>query len=222
MSEKMVIFDCDGVLVDSEILATRVDMELLAPYGLDMTTQEYIATFVGQSHKFFHDELTRRIGQPLPDSFNNAWDVMMKQTFIDELQAVRGIPGLLDTLKVKKSIGSNSNIERIKLSLEITKIDHHFDGGVYSSKMVPNGKPAPDIYLFAASQNNIDPANCVVVEDSFYGASAGKAAGMHVIGFGAGQHVLDNHRDKMHEANIDAYAATADELLPLITSALSQ
>lgn len=220
MSEKMVIFDCDGVLVDSEILATRVDRELLAPYGLDISTEDYIATFVGQSHQFFYDELTRRIGQPLPDSFTNAWEGVMKQTFIDELEAVRGIPTLLEALKVKKSIGSNSGPARIQLSIEVTKIDHHFDGGVYSAKMVLNGKPAPDVYLLAASQNNIDPANCVVVEDSFYGATAGKAAGMHVIGFGAGLHVLDNHRDKMFEANIDAYAKTADELLPLINSAL--
>ncbi|MBF4550248.1 MULTISPECIES: HAD family phosphatase [unclassified Pseudoclavibacter] len=187
---ELVIFDCDGVLVDSEVLAVRIEREMLAELGWQLTQDEHVARFLGTSQATFERKLQEGLGRPVPEG----WFALQRETlfraFDTELTAVDGLPEALaviqDELGLASCVASSGDHAKLSKTLGHTGLHPRFEGRIYSATEVENGKPAPDLFLHAADRMGVDPATCVVVEDSAYGVQAAVAAGMHAYGFAGG------------------------------------
>lgn len=215
-----VIFDMDGVLVDSELVVGRIEAEMLAALGADITLDEIVRNFMGLSDATMAEALRRDWGVELPEGFDAERTARTYAAFATGLDAVPGIEGVLDALAstdIALAVASSSAPDRIERSLGLTGLAHHFDGHLYSAAMVARGKPAPDLFLYAAARLGAAPADCVVVEDSPSGVRAGVAAGMRVIGFTAAGHCTPDHADRLAQAGADVVAATGDELTATLT-----
>src|SRR6266478_3266017 len=159
----LIIFDCDGVLVDSEVLSCRALSETLAVYGIDLSVDQALDLFLGRS-----------------------------------------VTAVLDGLRIPHCVASSSDIDRVSFSLSLTGLSPHFDTRLYTSQMVARGKPAPDLFLYAAESMQVDPRRALVIEDSDSGVRAGKAAGMTVWGFVGGSHYQSrNGKAILGEAGAD-------------------
>ncbi|MFN5263895.1 MAG: HAD family hydrolase [Pseudanabaena sp.] len=180
---ELVIFDCDGVLVDSEIIVNRVFAETLTEAGFAITYEEVSQKFVGLSFASCLEMIEQIFGRPVPTE----WLALSKEREIaalkQELQATEGIADVLKELTLPKCVASNSSPRHIDLVLDLTGLLDHFDGKLYSCHHVDRPKPFPDVYLHAASQMGYAPESCVVIEDSVAGVKAGYAAGMRVLGY---------------------------------------
>ncbi len=180
---ELVIFDCDGVLVDSEIIVNRVFAETLTEAGFAITYEEVSQKFVGLSFASCLEMIEQIFGRPVPTE----WLALSKEREIaalkQELQATAGIADVLKELTLPKCVASNSSPRHIDLVLDLTGLLDHFDGKLYSCHHVDRPKPFPDVYLHAASQMGYAPESCVVIEDSVAGVKAGSAAGMRVLGY---------------------------------------
>ncbi|MFH8711393.1 HAD family hydrolase [Streptomyces zaomyceticus] len=183
---ELVIFDCDGVLVDSERIYCRVDREVFAALGAEFTEAEVVEYFVGSSHDMLTTIVEERRGRPLgPD-----WQAPFKQRYEDaldaELTAVEGVTDLLDALAVPYCLASNGSHASIRKNLGRTGLLDRFEGRMFSARDVARGKPAPDLFLHAAATMGVPPERCAVVEDSPYGVRAARAAGMRAFGYTGG------------------------------------
>jgi HAD superfamily hydrolase (TIGR01509 family) len=196
----LVIFDCDGVLVDSEIIAYRVFAECLNEAGVMLSVDEAMAFGVGKSATILVAAAEKEFGRSLPVNFMENMRARVMAAFTQELKAVEGIIELLAALKLKRCVASNSHIDWVRHALTTTGLSPHLDSHIYTAAMVERGKPAPDLFLFAAAQHGVRPEKCLVIEDSFSGVSAALAAGMPVIGFVGGSHCRPGHADAMREA----------------------
>jgi HAD superfamily hydrolase (TIGR01509 family) len=185
---ELVIFDCDGVLVDSEPLANRVLQERLAGVGLSIALPDVMKAFVGKTREGCIALAGEMLGRALPEGFAAEWDRVLYARLRGELQAVEGIVALLDRLRIPYCAASNSSRERLKLGLEATGLWPRFEGRAFSAEEVAQPKPAPDLFLHAARTMGADPARCAVVEDTPTGVRAGVAAGMTVFAFAAAAH----------------------------------
>ena len=183
MPLELIIFDCDGVLVDSEPLANRVLAEALAGLGLHLTLEETMQQFVGRSVGSCEAQIRLLTGRPVPTSFVGDWQTATLVAFRTGLEPVAGIRAALDQLPYPRCVASGSNPDRIALALEVTGLAGYFTGRLFSATQVAYPKPAPDLFLFAAHTLGAPPARCVVVEDSRLGVQAGVAAGMPVFGY---------------------------------------
>jgi HAD superfamily hydrolase (TIGR01509 family) len=181
----LVIFDCDGVLVDSEPIANRVFTDLLNEIGLRTTLAETMRDYVGRSMASCMAIVTERLGRPVPDDFVDAFRDRTADAFRAELRAVPGIEAALDAVREPTCVASSGEHRKIRLSLGLTGLLPRFEGRIFSAQDVPRGKPHPDLFLHAARTLGADPARCAVVEDSPLGVQAGVAAGMTVFGFAA-------------------------------------
>jgi HAD superfamily hydrolase (TIGR01509 family) len=216
-----VIFDMDGVLVDSEVVVGRIEAEMLQALGAEITFDDIVANFMGLSDATMAEALRRDWGIELPATFDEERTARTYAAFDTDLQAISGIDAVLDELVargVPVAVASSSAPERIERSLAITGLADHFAGNVYSASMVEHGKPAPDLFLHAAAQLEVDPSVCVVIEDSPHGVAGGVAAGMRVIGFTAAGHCGPGHADILRTAGAHSVAATGDELTTLLES----
>ena len=212
-----VIFDCDGVLVDSEAIAIRVEETLLGEAGFALSAAEIAERFVGLSYATMAAELEAQFGRALPDGLMAAVQSETMDRFPDELTEVPGIGNLLRGNALPRCVASSSNLDRIRLSLRLTGLAPMFeDDLIFSAQMVENGKPAPDLFLFAADKMSADPAKCVVVEDSPHGVTAGVAAGMTVIGLTAGGHASPALAQRLLDAGASTVASTTSELVSLL------
>ena len=182
----LVIFDCDGVLVESERVALHVDQRVLADLGWVLGPEEIVARFMGGTTASFRAQIEQHLGRPLPESWEAPYEEWYEQAFVDELVAVDGIEAALDGLDVPTCVASNGPHAKMRRTLGITGLLHRFDGRLFSSDDVARGKPAPDVYLHAAEVMGVDPRRCVVVEDSRPGTTAALAAGMRVLGYAGG------------------------------------
>ncbi|HWA38695.1 MAG TPA: HAD family hydrolase [Burkholderiales bacterium] len=185
---ELVIFDCDGVLVDSEPIANRVLSELLAGCGLRLDPDEVMRRFVGRTKRGCIELATELLGAPLPASFGADWDAALYAAFRAELRAVEGVTEAIDALEVPYCVATNSSRERLGIALEATGLAPRFEGRRFSAVDVARPKPAPDLFLHAAGTMGVPPARCVVVEDTPTGVRAAVAAGMTVLGFAAAPH----------------------------------
>ena len=180
---ELVIFDCDGVLVDSEIIVNRVFAETLTEAGFAISYEEVSQKFVGLSFASCLEMIELIFGRPVPTE----WLALSKEREIaalkQELQATAGIADVLKELTLPKCVASNSSPRHIDLVLGLTGLLDHFNGKLYSCHHVDRPKPFPDVYLHAASQMGYAPENCVVIEDSVAGVKAGSTAGMRVLGY---------------------------------------
>ncbi|MEO7146330.1 MAG: HAD family hydrolase [Terrimesophilobacter sp.] len=182
----LVIFDCDGVLVDSEVVAVTVIQRVLADVGWEISIDEVVERFVGGSKEHFHDQVEGHLGRSFAPGWTDKYSPWYQEAFRRELRAVEGIERAIDALSVPSCVASNSSYERVRSSLELTGLLERFEGRIFSAQDVENPKPAPDIYLAAAERMGAQPARCVVVEDSKFGVQAARAAGMRVLGYAGG------------------------------------
>lgn len=178
-----VIFDCDGVLIDSEKISMAVDMALLAQNGIHLTEAEMYRRFVGPTFEDMVADLEREYGKTLPPDLSARKDVMMLEFYRRDLKPVPGVIPMLHKLALPKSIGTNGPRDRALEALRITGLGPFFGDRLTTYEDVKNPKPAPDVYQLAARRAGFNPAHCLVVEDSVTGASAALAAGCKVIGF---------------------------------------
>jgi HAD superfamily hydrolase (TIGR01509 family) len=183
---EMVIFDCDGVLIDSERLAVVLDVEMLAALGWALTPTEVIERFMGRSATHMLSEIERWLGHPLPEGWTEDWDERYRQKFAAELEPVDGIVEALDQITLATCVASSSEHGHLRRNLATVGLYDRFQGRIFSASEVENGKPAPDLFLHAALRMGVEPSNCVVVEDSRYGVQAARAAGMHVLAYAGG------------------------------------
>jgi HAD superfamily hydrolase (TIGR01509 family) len=208
----LVIFDCDGVLVDSEVIACRVDAECLSEIGFPTTAAFIQEHFVGVSSRMMFDRMERDHGRKLPADFPQMLQQRLNEAFDGELEAIAGVADMLPALGVRVCVASSSQPERLRHTLGLTGLWPHFDPNVFSATMVANGKPAPDLFLYAAERMRVEPCTCVVVEDSLGGVAAGRAAGMRVLGFTGGSHCGPDHAARLRAAGA---AAVFDDMRAL-------
>ena len=188
---RLVIFDCDGVLVDSEPIAMRVLLETLSRSGLSIPPKVAHSRFLGKSLTAISDLIMQEFGIELTSP---AWDAMRVELYDAlrlELKPVKGIEAALQALRIPFCVASSSELERIRLSLKITGLLRYFEPFIFSAAMVAAGKPAPDLFLYAAEKMQTAPEHCLVVEDSAAGVESALRAGMHVCAFLGGSHASD-------------------------------
>ncbi|KAA5606289.1 HAD family hydrolase [Roseospira marina] len=191
----LVIFDCDGVLVDSEPISTRILLESLTEAGLELTPDEIYSRFLGKSLASITAILRRDHGLRVDAGMLDRMRARLFAAFREELRPMAGMAETLARLPVPFCVASSSLVERMRLALEVTGLLSAFEGRLFSASMVTRGKPAPDLFLYAAEQMGVAPDRCVVVEDSEAGVTAGQSAGMRVFGFVGGTHArLARHR----------------------------
>jgi HAD superfamily hydrolase (TIGR01509 family) len=183
----LVIFDCDGVLVDSEILSCRCLTEVLATYGISLGLDQALDLFLGRSTSAVFEHY-RGLGRTIPEQFSTELGARVRTAFVSALRPIEGVGSVLKNLQVPHCVASSSDLERVSLSLSLTGLAPHFETRLYTSQMVKHGKPAPDLFLHAAEGMQVDPRRTLVIEDSVSGVTAGKAAGMTVWGFVGGSH----------------------------------
>ena len=182
---ELVVFDCDGVLVDTERLTVGVEARVLSDLGWPHTADEVVTRWMGRSSAAQLAELEARLGADRTRLFDERTTAELHETFERELVAVQGVVALLDHLDeqgVATCVASSGTHERMRRTMGITGLTDRFDGRIFSATEVTHGKPAPDLFLHAASAMGVEPTSCVVVEDSVYGV----AAGMRVYGFAGG------------------------------------
>jgi len=185
----LIIFDLDGVLVDSETLSCGRLQTLLAVHGVTMDLPEIYERFLGRG---FHAVAEYLAATPsgLPADFRNRFETEVNADFKQSLLPMPGIRDLLEALTVPFCLASSSSLARIRLSLSVTGLAKFFAGRIFASEMVSRGKPAPDLFLHAARTMGVEPKSCVVIEDSGPGIAAGRAAGMTVWAFTGGGHLV--------------------------------
>ena len=185
----LVIFDCDGVLVDSEVLEHAVDAELLAPYGYVATVDELIDRFVGIARRDMYAAVFGEFGREVPAGLLEERERLVWDRCRSDLAAIVGVHVALDSLGgVRKCVASSSTPEKLTLKLQSTDLTSYFSPHIFSTALVARGKPAPDIYLHAAHTVGVPAADCIVIEDSPHGIAGARAAGMTVYGFTGGGH----------------------------------
>ena len=215
----LVIFDCDGVLVDSEHISCYIEAEELSKLGYTITVEEDIRRFAGKSQKDVFSIVESELGKKIPDDFDQMLEARIIQALSEQLKPISSIEFVLPQLP-HKCVASSGTMEKINNSLRVTRLSEHFsENRIFSATMVACGKPAPDLFLCAANNTGFAPDACIVVEDSVSGVAAGKAAGMKVFGFVGGSHILDDeHQSILRNAGADIIFDDMSQLIDLINS----
>jgi len=219
----LVIFDCDGVLVDTERLAVPIDVALLAELGWEMTAEEVVERFLGRSEADCRSEIEEHIGHRLPPGLHFENDRRYREAFEAHLAPVAGVVELLDRLEaggVPACVASSGSQAKMRFTLGLTGLYDRFEGRIFSVDEVEHGKPAPDLFLLAARTIGVPPGGCAVVEDTSFGLEAAITAGMRAYGYAGG--LTPRHRlsmpgavvfDEMSELpSLLGLAATADQI----------
>ena len=196
-----IIFDNDGVLVDSEVILIAEERQLLAEMGLEYSDQAYTSKFVGLSRNDFYSELakdfkSRSLGE-FPNDFGDRLRNRVWPRIDAELKAIEGAKELVAKFGGRAAVASSAVLNRLTHKLKITNLFDLFSPHIYSSEQVKHGKPQPDLFLHAASKLGVDPSNCMVIEDSENGVRAGRSAGMLTVGFTGGSHVDEAHGERL-------------------------
>ena len=200
-----LIFDCDGVLVDSEPLSMRVDVQILAENGVTISEAEAHRRFVGKTFAAMLDELRQEFGVSFPADASAQKDLRLLKLYETDLSAVDGVEAALAALGPQHfSVASNSPFERVETALRLTGLTRFFGNRITTFEHVARGKPEPDVFIEAARRAGYAPADCIVVEDSVTGVTAAHRAGCHVLGF-TGTHP---HPDEQARKLASAGAAT--------------
>jgi HAD superfamily hydrolase (TIGR01509 family) len=183
---ELVIFDCDGVLVDSERLAVRVESEYLTELGWPLSQAEIVERFLGHTDRYMDEAIEVQLGSRLPDGWRDQFQRRYREAFAAELAPVDGITEALDQIAIPTCVASSGTHEKLRFTLGHTGLYERFEGRIFSGYEVANGKPAPDLFLHAAARMGAEPARCAVVEDSRPGVLAARAAGMRAFGYAGG------------------------------------
>lgn len=197
MSEiKLVIFDCDGVLLDSECMSMQLWQTVLQEVGITISKAYFVANFLGKSMQHVEQQVSKDFGFTLTPDMIADYHHRLEQNFTRELCATSGIETILDSISVPYCLATSSSKERTTHALNCTGLNHYFLGKQFTRSMVSRGKPAPDLFLLAAKSMGIAPENCLVIEDSQAGIEAAKAANMRVAHYIGGSHLdVSNNTD---------------------------
>jgi len=193
---QLVIFDCDGVLVDSERLAVRVESEYLTELGWPLTEAEIMERFTGRTDAYMDEAIQAQLGDRLPEGWKDQFHRRYREAFAAELVPVDGVLEALDRITVPTCVASSGSHDKLRFTLGHTGLYERFEGRIFSGYEVANGKPAPDLFLHAAARMGAEPARCAVVEDTRPGVQAARAAGMRAFGYAGGltpPHWLEDH-----------------------------
>jgi HAD superfamily hydrolase (TIGR01509 family) len=196
----LVIFDCDGVLVDSEVISCRAHAETLTRHGYPITADQVLERFLGVSDREARLSIEAEIGRRLPADFEAQMKQAALRRYAAELQEIPDLAATLAAIDLPKCVASSGTPEKIRHGLETAGLYHLLAPNIFSATQVRHGKPAPDLFLFAAWQMATSAARCVVVEDSVAGVTGGRAAGMTVLGFHGGSHCRSGHADTLRAA----------------------
>lgn len=182
---QLVIFDCDGVLVDSERITNQVFADMLGELGLAFTLEDMFERFIGRSMAQCLDEIAAMLGRPPPADFTATYRARTKLALETQLRPVPGIEEALAQIAIPWCVASNGAPEKMRLTLGLTGLLPRFEGKLFSVAEVARPKPAPDVFLHAASRSGVAPCDCAVVEDTPTGVEAAASAGMTVLGYAA-------------------------------------
>ena len=197
----LIIFDCDGVLIDSEVIAARIEAESLSEAGFRITAEEIQRDFIGIASATCHGILERRYGRALPPDFGETLRLRTRRAFEAELRIIPGVHDAIERFSgIPRCVASSSDADRLTQCLGLVGLAGCFGPHVFSAGAVAHGKPAPDLFLHATSRMGVEPGRCLVVEDSLVGVRAGVAAGMTVIGFVGGSHCPPGHAEILARA----------------------
>ena len=209
----LVIFDCDGVLVDSEIISCGTIARLLTEFGVPCDFPQALDRYLGRPAQAVIDGYQKAKGQPLPAEFMRKWRTQLFDAFDESLEAIPGVRKAIESLPVPICLASSSDAERIERCLRKTGLWDIFEGRAFNTGMVVNGKPAPDIFLYAAGAMRVHPADCLVIEDSPSGIKAAKTAGMTAWGFTGGRHyTVPEQTERLLAAGADRILTGMDML----------
>ena len=206
-----VIFDCDGVLVDSEVIAHEIETEILGSIGLHYDRHEFTERFMGMSDPAFFAALEAdgqaRLGRSIVGEIRSRINEAMRKAVEERLAEVPGALRAVATVRNAKAVASSSTKLRLEFKLKRTGLWDHFAPHIYSAEAVTHAKPAPDLFLHAADALGVQPAQCLVIEDSVNGVFAGRAAGMRVWGFRGGGHMTARLSARLTDAGAERIVA---------------
>lgn len=201
---KLVIFDCDGVLVDSEYLSQRVIIEMLGRLDIHIDIPYFDAHFLGKSYASVCARIALDFGITLPESFQADYHNELMAVFAKELQSTPDLVPFLQSISVPFCVATSSSPQRTEFALGTTGLLHWFQGYISTALEVENGKPAPDLFLLAAEKVGIAPENCLVIEDSGAGVQAGVAAGMQTLRYIGAGHFANKSADTLEQELVDS------------------
>ena len=201
----LIIFDCDGVLVDSEILSQRVLLSMLKELGVVVSEDYFLTNFLGFNFKHVTAKVFDDFSVILTSEFRERYRAELIKVFAVELQQTNDLEWMLSQLKVNSCVATSGSPEKVKNSLHYTKLEDYFAGKVFTSSEVKNGKPAPDLFLHAAKKMGVAPKNCLVIEDSNAGVCAAQAANMNVIRYVGASHLKTIVTQMPDGINIDRF-----------------
>jgi HAD superfamily hydrolase (TIGR01509 family) len=213
---KHILFDNDGTIVDSEIIAVRATLFLLAEQGFHMDEKTYSHRFPGLLERDILAILHSEHGVVVADDYFDRLRKLHQEGFHTSLKAIPGMTTLFRRLKLPKSMVSNGSIRHVDYCLRKVRLRNALDGQIFSADQVGKPKPHPDVYAFALEQLGLKPVEAIVVEDSPTGVQAAKGAGIRVVGFLGAAHVFDGHDEKLRDLGADYIAADAKALTTLL------
>lgn len=216
---ELIIFDCDGVLIDSEILVCRLVAEELTGLGYAVSTRDVIDRFAGRPEREMVADIEADWGRTLPQSFFEQCRRRTKEAYGSELAAISGVADILGRVTIPVCVASSAYPEKLRLGLESAGLYDRLAPNVISASYVAQGKPAPDVFLYAAGWMRQPVAGCMVVEDSVAGVTAARRAGMRVIGFVGGSHCKPDHGERLEAAGAEAIATHFSDLSHLLPEA---
>ena len=214
----LTIFDCDGVLVDSEIIAARVDAEVFKEIGFEIEPEEIIHRFAGLTSKDLMEVVESEIGRPVPEDLHERQHKLLNERLANEVEAVPGALELLDVLEGPRCVCSNSTTDRLQVMMSRTGLWDRFAPHIWSAPEVGDRKPKPDpnVYLYGMAQFNADPRETVVIEDSVFGVTSAHAAGARVIGFTGGAHAWPGLGELLTEAGAETVVSRHQDIPKVI------
>jgi len=192
-----ILFDCDGVLVDSEIIAAQVLLRLLKPFGYERSVKRFMQRYAGMKDHDILASISEGHQIVFPAHFSHQLEVAIDDSLGVELQAISGVQQALQGIGLPKAVVSNSQLERVQNSLKVAQVTYFFGDRIYTAEMAGKPKPDPQIYRYALEQLGLQPHEALVVEDSLTGVTAAHEAGLKVIGFVGASHIMEGHAEKL-------------------------
>ncbi|MFN3845339.1 MAG: HAD family hydrolase [Paracoccaceae bacterium] len=222
MGRGLVIFDCDGVLIDSEIISAQMLIDALSDRGL-MIDLPYVAqNFLGRSYPVVMQQIRDEFGLDLPLSFEDDYRERLLEGFRTGLRIMPGVSDVIDALALPCCVATSSSPRRVEMSLRLVGLWDRLGDHVFTASQVARGKPAPDLFQFAADRMGYDPEDCLVIEDSLTGIAAARAAGMEVWHFVGGSHMAGLRQSKPEAIAADLRFASFAEFFQIAPDAKRQ
>jgi len=219
----LFLFDCDGVLVDSEIIAAEVDAELFTELGVPLTAEDIVHRYAGLTLRKIVEMIEKDSGKKMPEDLFERHRTVLEERLARDLKAIAGLDEILHRLDGERCICSNSSSARMRLTLGKTNLYDDFAPHIYSAIEVGDRqpKPSPNVFLHAAEQFGAQPRECIVIEDSLFGVAAARDAGMRIVGFTGGAHTWPGHADVLTEAGAETVIKRFADL-PRVAAALME